>query len=198
MTDMASAWQLAKQTRQWLRPEFRMRERLAEHQFPPHGWWVDSGSWRDQAGLSQAFTHLIQVGAGTTEVAGRFRDGQLFRVHPIEELDKLLLSKVRLGIGTDSPLPGRSRCGLGLSTPSLQPSVPPGVGPGLAVAVRAEDAQVGRAVVEEVAVDVVDMQDEWPAPPSRPDAALFALLGHADGAEGPPQPAARYAPGSLR
>ncbi|WP_231928384.1 hypothetical protein [Micromonospora echinaurantiaca] len=195
---MASAWQLAKQTGQWLRSEFRMRERLAEHQFPPHGWRLDSGSWRDQAGLSQAFTHLIQVGAGTTEVAGDFRDGQLFRVHPIEELDKLLLSKVRLGAGTDSPLPGRSRCGLDLSTPSPQPAVPPGVGPGLAMAVRAEEAQVGRAVVEEVAVDVVDVQGEWPALPPRPDAALFALLGHADGAEGPLQPAARNAPGPLR
>ena len=47
---------------------------------------------------------------------------------------------------------------------------------GLRVAVRAEELQVARPVIQPISVAVIHVQDQWPVIPHRPDAAFLTEI----------------------
>ncbi|RAO63793.1 hypothetical protein PSN01_00235 [Micromonospora saelicesensis] len=190
MTNSASPTrEIAQNGGQPLRSDIRVRQCLFYHRVAmSHRTPTAARTRLQQAVLLEPSPNLVQTRRSPAQLPCRLQGRHLLCVDPTEQVDEF-------------PPGGRSAIGAGRPAVAFlpigwrredgevgRPFSSPGVGRGLAVAVRAEEPQVRWPVVEEVPVDVVDVQDERRALPDRPYPTALALLRHAECAQRPLQP----------
>ncbi|RAO18542.1 hypothetical protein LUPAC07_02235 [Micromonospora noduli] len=181
--------QIAENGGQTLRPDIRVRQCLFYHRVAmSHRAPTAARTRRQQAVLLEPSPNLVQIRRSPAQLPCRLQGRHLLCVDPTEQVDEFRPggpSAIGAGRPAAAFIPiGRRRENGEVGSPFSSS----GVGSGLAVAVRAEEPQVRRPVVEKVPVDVVDVQDERRASPHRPYPTALALLRHAECAQRPLQP----------